>query len=63
MHHYASLSHLQPFSHVPIFMICCCQIFSINSLKDHLVTWINDYIKATNLKKQVKKILANIDLW
>ena len=42
MHHYASLSHLQPFSHVPIFMI-----------------------KATNLKKQVKKkkILANIDLW
>ena len=32
------------------------------AFKDHLGTWINNYIKATNLKKQVKKFLDNIDL-
>ena len=32
------------------------------AIMDHLVTWINDYIKATNLKKQVKKILDDNDL-
>ena len=31
------------------------------AFKDHIVTWVNDYIKATNAEKQAKKILNDID--
>lgn len=29
--------------------------------KDHLVTWVNDYLVATHGEKKAKKILADID--
>ena len=32
------------------------------AFKDHLVTWVHDYIKANNLDKQARKILDEIDL-
>lgn len=31
------------------------------AFKDHIVTWVNEYIKATNSVKQAKKILDDID--
>lgn len=31
------------------------------AFKDHIVTWVNDYIKATHSDKQAKKILDDID--
>jgi hypothetical protein len=32
------------------------------SFKDHIVTWVNDYIKAEYPDKQAKKIMDDIDL-
>ena len=31
------------------------------TFKDHIVTWVMEYIKAVNHPADVKKILANID--
>ena len=32
------------------------------AFKDHIVTWVNDYIKATHSDWEAKKILDDIDL-
>ena len=33
----------------------------IYKFKDHLVTWVEEYIKLSNTPSQAKKILADID--
>ncbi|KAI9511221.1 hypothetical protein F5148DRAFT_975506, partial [Russula earlei] len=30
---------------------------------DHLITWVNDYIKTKYLASEAQKILNNIDKW
>ena len=33
------------------------------TFKDHIVTWIHDYIKAWHLETEANKILDDIDQW
>ena len=33
-----------------------------STFKDHLITWVNNYIRATNSDKIAKKILNDINL-
>ena len=67
-HHDSCFLHIKPFTHgfprADIHELLSPDLLHQiikGTFKDHLVTWVSDYISAVNTPRQAKKILDDID--